>query len=416
MYTSWLGTLPDEALSIYVHIPFCRKLCWYCGCHTQISNRYSPIESYTRLLKREIKLVSAALGKRHSVSQIHFGGGSPTALLPEDFEGIMAVLKDHFDLGEDAQVAIEIDPRTLTEPKVAAYAKSGVTRASIGVQDFNKEVQEAINRVQPFHVVYDSIKMLRDYGINHISTDLIYGLPYQTVERIRRNIDYTLLMEPDRIALFGYAHVPWKKKHMRMIDEVTLPDGLTRVNMLSMATSQLREAGYVDIGIDHFVRQGDAIHQAFLSHRLHRNFQGYEAGGADSIIGLGVSAISTLPQGYVQNTLGQDHYKKAIIANSLPTIKGIAVCKEDRLRRDIINTLMCYMTVAVDKICVEHGFSPCMFDAVLEGLGPLKTDGLITMDAYTITVSPSARQIARLVCSRFDSYLQDVVNKHSRIA
>lgn len=417
LYRKWLESLPEnEELSIYLHIPFCKQLCWYCGCHTKITNRYAPIEAYISLLKNEIALVSKTLKSRRRISQIHFGGGSPSIICPEDFTEIIGSLKSNFIINDDANIAIEIDPRNLTEAKVAAYAKSGVKRASLGVQDFNLKVQKAINRIQPFSCVYEAFRLLRDYGINDISIDLIYGLPYQTIEIIQENISNALLLKPCRIALFGYAHVPWIKKHMSLISEDSLSSAAERMEMFQAASLQLLNAKFTAIGLDHFVREDDAMLQSLKNGDLKRNFQGYEVNASETIIGLGASAISTMPQGYSQNYLEIENYSKAINAGNLPTTKGLILNNDDKLRREIINHLMCYLHADISKICREYNANPETFKETFARLQPLMDDNLIAISGYNISIAPNARQIVRVVCSKFDRYFDNTAEKkHSKL-
>ena len=337
IYTSWLKSLPaDETLSLYFHIPFCRQLCWYCGCFTKITRHYAPIEDYANILAREIRLVSDLL-KARKVCHLHFGGGSPTILLPETFRHLMQIIRAKFEIEKDAEIAIEIDPRNVSEEKISCYAKEGINRASIGVQDFNHETQLAINRKQSFELVYDCVKLLRKYGIEQINLDLIYGLPKQTFTTIKKSVNYSLLLDPSRISLFSYAHVPWIKRHMRLIDKNDLPSNLEKITMFKTATQELQNGNYLLIGLDHFVRKDDEMLLAFQNKKLKRNFQGYTTDKASSLIGFGASSISFLPFGYVQNTSGISEYRADILNKKLPAIKGIAISDEDKIRKRIID-------------------------------------------------------------------------------
>ncbi len=416
-YGEWLGTIEaGEKLSLYVHIPFCRKLCWYCGCNTRATRKYQPVQHYVDYLKREISLVADKLGESRPVKHIHFGGGSPSMLQPRDFTDIMQTLEQLFTIESDAEIAIEIDPRELTEPKVAAYAKSGINRVSLGVQDFHPEVQNAVNRRQPFYVIYDAVNLVREYGIEHINMDLLYGLPHQTTEKIEANVDFAHALKPTRIALFGYAHVPWMKKHMRLIDETALPGASERLAQFDAASKRLNSLGYKTIGLDHFVHSNDPMTEALENHQLRRNFQGYTTDTSDCLIGLGVSSIGALPQGYVQSCTDTRSYFTAIEESRLPVQKGIALSQEDMLRRSIIEELMCYHTVDLEAHCAALGVDARQFAEAINQLGPLAKDGLVTVQGWVITVPETARQAIRLVCAAFDAYLGDTTNKHAQVA
>ena len=292
-YERWLHALQDgQALSLYFHIPFCRQLCWFCGCHTKIVHRYGPIKNYLALLESEMELVHRHLPDS-PVSHVHFGGGSPTVVSAEDFRHFMSVLGSRFKLDENTDIDIEIDPRTLDREKVADYAECGVSRASVGVQDFDDTVQQAINRVQPFPMVRKMINTLSSQGIGKINIDLVYGLPGQTLDTIRETVQKTVSLDPGRISLFGYAHVPWMKKHQAIIQEAQLPDTSLRMEMFEIATELLTAAGYIPIGLDHFAKPEDSLAEASLNGPLKRNFQGYTTDSAKALVGFGVSSISS---------------------------------------------------------------------------------------------------------------------------
>ncbi|WP_262690372.1 oxygen-independent coproporphyrinogen III oxidase [Kordiimonas aestuarii] len=328
-YTSWLNELRDDAsLSLYLHIPYCRQICWYCGCFTKATRKYEPVTTYVDTLLDEIALIRARLSGRQTVGHIHFGGGSPSMLSPRDFTRIMAAIRQHYVVDRDAEVAIELDPREVTEAKVAAYARMGVNRVSLGVQDFHEHVQRAIGRRQPFHVIYDAVQLLKSYGIDEITMDLLYGLPHQTTTDVEENVDLAAALGPGRIALFGYAHVPWMKKHMRLINEDALPDGAARLKLFDAGAGRLASRGYRSIGLDHFVRPTDEMALALSDRTLRRNFQGYTTDTTDALIGFGISAISALPQGYAQNTLVASDYERALAAGQPPVVKGRATTRD----------------------------------------------------------------------------------------
>ncbi len=414
-YRRWLCELPaGETLSLYVHIPFCDTMCWFCACHTRIVNRYEPIKRYLGLLAREVELVTEALGPRRGVTHIHWGGGTPTILVPEDIVYLADSLRRHFDFTADSEFAVEIDPRGVKRELVAALGKAGVTRASLGVQDFSPKVQEAVNRIQPYEETKQVIDWLREEGIREINLDLMYGLPHQGVKEVLDTIDKVLTLEPKRLAIFGYAHVPWMKTHQRMIDESALPDTNERWDLFTTAAARLAERGFVQIGLDHFARQDDNMALALKEGRLHRNFQGYTNDVSENLVGIGASSIGRLPQGYVQNDSQINLYRHAIEEDRLATSRGVAVSEEDRLRRTVIEQLMCNFSADPDEICADFGRIPDIFASEREALTEMAEDGLIEIDGGRITVSDEARPLVRTVCAVFDTYLQSGVGRHSR--
>ena len=420
IYQDWLKNLPqNESLSLYLHIPFCQQMCWYCGCYTKITKKYAPVEDYAALLLREIRMISEILGSKRRVKHIHFGGGSPTILLPQTFSEIMTEVQKNFLVEPYAEIAIEVDPRSVNEEKIAAYAKAKVNRVSIGVQDFDLEVQRAINREQSFEMVYDVIKLFRKYGIDNINLDLIYGLPKQNVESMKRNIDFALLLNPSRIALFSYAHVPWLKKHMRLINEAEMPSALEKLEIYHEMSSKLREAGFVSIGLDHFAKAEDDLARMFFGKNLKRNFQGYSSDSAAHIIGFGASSIGYLyNKGYVQNSAEFGEYKAKILAQELPIAKGYEFCDDDILRKKLIDHLMCYMAIDLDEFCLANNLPSSFFDEEKARIAALEKEGFLSIRNNLIAIDANAAQIVRVVSSFFDKYFCDsgVGAKHSKIA
>ena len=405
-YRTWLKGLPAGLpLSLYLHIPFCDTLCWFCGCHTTVVNRYSPVDSYLSLLLREIEMVGAIIGAGHPVTHIHWGGGSPTMLSPEDVAKLAAALSAHFKIAPDAEFAVEIDPRGLKIEMIRALADAGVNRASIGVQDCDEKVQRAINRIQPYEVTRSAVDRLRAAGIHALNIDLIYGLPYQTMANIERTIELSLDLAPQRFAVFGYAHVPHFKKHMQLIPEEALPGPEERLEQFELAHRLLSSGGYVPIGLDHFARPSDPLALAQKAGTLARNFQGYTTDNAPALVGMGASSISALPQGYLQNKPDVPEYRKSIEAGELPTARGFALEDEDRLRRAIIERLMCDLEVDLDKLAAPYGRSAGDFAAELASLRPLIAEGYVRVDGSRLVVPASARAAVRLVASVFDTYL-----------
>ncbi|PKQ04170.1 MAG: oxygen-independent coproporphyrinogen III oxidase [Alphaproteobacteria bacterium HGW-Alphaproteobacteria-11] len=415
VYARWLGGLdPALPLSLYLHIAYCAEMCWFCGCHTRATKKYAPVADYLDALLAEARLVSRHLPARMKIDHVHFGGGSPTLLTPGDFGRTLAVLREYYNIPLDAEIAVELDPRTADEPYVAAMARAGVTRASIGVQDFDERVQRAINRIQPHEVTARVIGWLRAAGISAINMDLCYGLPHQTVASLLDTVDKAAALRPSRIALFGYAHVPWMKRHQRLIPEAALPGLAERWEQYEAAAARLAAHGYVAVGLDHFALPDDEMAKAHEAHALHRNFQGYTTDAAPVLIGLGASAIGALPQGYAANELAIDRYKEAVREGRLPVTRGIAVTREDRLRRAVIERLMCDMGVDLDEIALMHDVEADRFDGELDRLAPLEADGIVTRDGRRVTLTEEGRPLVRAVCAVFDKYLGQGAARHSK--
>ncbi|MBI2236328.1 MAG: oxygen-independent coproporphyrinogen III oxidase [Magnetospirillum sp.] len=415
-YKGWLaGIDPGLELSLYLHIAYCAEMCWFCGCHTKITKRYAPVAAYMESLWREMALVAEALPTRMTARHIHFGGGSPTILSAEDFVRTIDLLRQRFILKDGAEVAVELDPRTADEAYVKAMAGAGVTRASIGVQDLDPKVQQAINRIQPYEITEQVTGWLRHHGVAEVNIDLIYGLPFQTLDGLLNTIDKAVTgLKPRRVALFGYAHVPWMKKHQRLIPEESLPDTATRFAQYEQGCRLLTETlGYVQVGLDHFAAPDDELAVALKATRLHRNFQGYTTDTAPALIGLGASGIGSLPQGYVANEGDIHAYQRAIVEGRLPTARGVAVSADDLIRRDIIERLMCDLEVDLDQVAGRHG-SAERFEVELASLTPLQADGLVTVDGRHITVTDDGRTLVRAVCAAFDRYLRQGEQRHSK--
>ena len=415
MYGDWLKALdPAVPLSLYHHIPFCDEMCWFCGCYTKIVKRYDPVAEYLDHLLMEIDLVADTLPGRFQARHMHWGGGSPTMLKGTDWRRIIEKLRTRFDFTIDAEVAVELDPRTATEEYVKQMAEAGVNRTSIGVQDFDPKVQEAIHRIQPYDVTKQVVEWMAKHGITSFNMDLMYGLPYQTTDKVLDMVDKAADMQPRRVALFGYAHVPWMKSHMKMIPEEALPGTDERWEQFVKASELLEDKGYVKVGLDHFAHPDDSMAGALDDGSLQRNFQGYTTDKASQMIGLGASAIGQLPQGYTQNLLPLRDYKKAVTEGRLPTGKGLALTDEDRLRADVIERIMCDMKVDLGAVCAVHGVELSHFDAEAAKLVPLVEDGICASDGATITVTEDGRAFVRLVAAAFDQYLEKGQKRHSK--
>lgn len=414
-YADWLASLPSDATaSLYLHVPFCRSMCWYCGCHTTITQRDAPIVDYLAVLRREIDLVADRLSSPLPVRHVHFGGGTPTIMEPSEFLGLVELMRQRFVLDGSAEIAVEIDPRTLTRTMTAALGEAGVSRASLGVQSFDPVVQRAINRIQSFEQTARATNGLRDAGVRGINFDLIYGLPHQTVESCVDTVRKSIELRPERFSVFGYAHIPTFKKHQRKIDEAALPDGAARYEQAEAIAEALVEAGYRRIGLDHYALPEDSMVQAQVDGVLHRNFQGYTTDPSDVLIGFGASAIGRLTQGYVQNEVVLGRYAERISRGELATAKGYALTADDRLRADLIERVMCDFRVDVSEICSRHGAAP---ESILQTIPRLKTlekDGVIRLDGHVLSVNDDTRFLVRSVASVFDAYLGASGRTHSR--
>jgi oxygen-independent coproporphyrinogen III oxidase len=413
-YERWLATFSDTTpVSVYVHVPFCAQLCLYCGCHTTAVRHYAPIQAYAELLLREIAIVSGFLGGR-SASHLHWGGGTPTMLAAHDFRAIMAALRANLTFASAAEIAIEIDPRTVTREYVTQLAEAGITRASLGVQDFDARVQMAVNREQSFERTARVADWLRRAGIGSINLDLMYGLPYQSTASVEATARRALALDADRIVLFGYAHVPWMKRHQRLIPEAALPGSSERFAQSRAAADVLIASGYQPIGLDHFAKADDLMAQRQRAGRLRRNFQGYTTDESRTLIGFGASAIGTFPDGYVQNTPSAVAYRTTISAGGLAAARGCALTEDDRLRRDVIERLMCDLYVDLAERCAAHNSSADRFPAELAKLDALANDGLVERSGYMISIPERARPFIRTICAAFDAYLSEDETRLSR--
>jgi oxygen-independent coproporphyrinogen-3 oxidase len=402
-YKYWLEQSAHD-ISLYIHIPFCMRLCHYCGCHMRVVNTYKPVEQYLEALKQEIVNIKQHLHSSSRISHLHFGGGSPTMLKAPDFQGLMQAVYKNFEISGNAEISIEADPRNLNEAKIATYAKNGVNRLSLGVQDFNEEVLSLINRPQPFHLTYRAIEMAREYGIGNINFDLMYGLPGQTPETILETMDLALMLEPSRIAFFGYAHVPWLKRHQNLMPAEKIPGPQERYEMQEQGASRIIAAGYEPVGIDHFALPEDSMYQALRGGKLHRNFQGYTTDHARTLIGLGASAISSFDEGYIQNATDIKDYMQLVQKGDLAARKQLFLSPEDYPVKAIIESLMCYLEVDLVQIRKQFSLAEGCFDFAQEKLKALADDRIISVINERIVINPEFRVLARIVCELFDHH------------
>jgi oxygen-independent coproporphyrinogen-3 oxidase len=394
-------------LSLYVHIPFCESLCYYCACNKIISRHHDRAAPYLRYLEREVALHTAVLGTRQKVSQLHLGGGTPTFLSDDELRSLMAMLRANFNCAVDGEYAIEVDPRTIDVGRLAALADMGFNRLSFGVQDFDPVVQKAVHRVQPASDVFALVEAARERGFESINVDLIYGLPHQTPASFDRTLAQVAQLRPDRIALYAYAHLPERFKPQRRIIQSDLPDASAKISMLSRSLAALMAAGYIYVGMDHFALPGDPLAVAKRQGRLHRNFQGYSTQPDHDLIALGVSSIGRIGATYSQNAKTLPEYYDAIDRGQFPVVRGLALGRDDLIRRAVIMALMCQGHCLFESIDLAYLVDfKSYFAAELESLHRLEEQGLVQIDETGIQVTGMGWYFVRAVAMVFDRYLQ----------
>jgi len=399
-HASWLGRLDArEDVSLYLHVPYCREICLYCGCNTKKAARDNVIDAYRRALEAEIEMVAGLLKETPGVARLHWGGGTPSILGPDGLRSVLTVLRRAFPFKPGFEHAIELDPRHVTKELADGLAELGITRASLGVQDVNPLVQAAIGRLQPLAMIESAVARVRAAGIGSLNFDLIYGLPLQTTESIRKTCAHVVAMEPDRIACFGYAHLPRLKANQRRIDETKLPSQDQRIEQADAMAEALVAAGYQRIGIDHFAKPGDELARAATSGRLHRNFQGYTDDASCVLLGLGASSISTFADGFVQNVSDVPRYVRAITSGALASARGCRIDENDRLRGLVIERLMCDFAVDLAAVAPDTDFSE-----ELAMLAPMRRDRLVAIDGNKVTMTEDGRAVVRVVAAVFDTY------------
>lgn len=414
VYARWLRQLkPRQTLSLYIHIPWCDRLCWFCGCNTKQTRKYDPLKTYLAALENEMETISGLVDPGCRVTALHLGGGSPTMLKPEDMVWLSKALRSRFQFEDDAEISVEMDPNDLDADKYDALAEIGLTRASIGVQDFDEKVQQAINREQTFEQTREVVEQVRARGVRSVNCDVLYGLPFQTRDSVDRTIEQVVSLRPDRIALFGYAHVPWMKTHQKMIDEAELPDITERFAQMNRASWSLTAAGYTAIGIDHFALPADSLATAAASGAMRRNFQGYTSDTADALIGMGASSIGQLPQGYIQNQPSTGEYQRQVNMGRLPVVRGFELSLEDRLRARIIELLMCDFAFSFSTIRHEFGGAAERALDEAENFARCDADGMVEFSGGLFQVTDKGRPFVRSIASAFDSYFGEGTARHS---
>ncbi len=396
----------DMGLSLYVHVPFCHKLCWYCGCNMLVTKQQDLVERYLDAVITEIDRYSKVIDTRRPVVQIHWGGGTPTYLSSEQITRLYTAITDRFTLAPEAEVSIEIHPPVTTFEQLETLAKLGFNRVSMGVQDFDEEVQKAVNRIQPFEQTKGIIDKARELGFISVNTDLMYGLPFQTVERFSKTLDQIQALRPDRIALFNYAHVPWLKPHQNLIKEETLPTPDEKIALFELAIDRMIQQGYHYIGMDHFALPDNELSIAQADRTLRRNFMGYTTCADSDLYAFGMSSIGDLDSAYLANPRKLPDYLAAMEQEGLPVTRGMVLTADDRLRRDVINRIICHLHLDKAEIERLHGIDfDAYFAAELPKLEPLAQDGLLEIHPDHLVVTPRGQLLLRNICMVFDAYL-----------
>lgn len=415
-YKTWLQAFPEEEpVSLYLHVPFCDELCKFCACNTQVVHQEKIRVAYGNLLCEELRRLAVLLKTRRQVSFIHFGGGTPTTLPIESIKHVMQTLRGMFSVQDDADISIEIDPRHISEAYLDVLQSLGFTRASIGVQDLDPKVQRACGRLQSFELISDCIHQIRQRNIKSVNFDLIYGLPNQTVESVQETIRAIITLKPDRLAVFGYAHVPWKFRRQTLLEGDVLPNSSERFEQRQLIDEMLKKAGYQAIGFDHYALPHDSMSLAARNGQLHRNFQGYTVDRAKALLGVGASAISILPQGIVQNHPASLTYQQAMQnTDSLPLARGVIRTNEDRFRWEIIERLMCDLSVDLQKVIRQYHQKASLLEEFLKKLQGLEADGFITVTNGVIQVTETGRPFLRNIAVVFDAYYCVAPNRHAQ--
>lgn len=395
----------EGPLSVYVHLPFCEKRCHFCGCHVIISPDKAPASPYLDLLKREIELIAKRLPNRRQIAQLHLGGGTPTYFSPAQLTDLLQHLFAHFEVVDGAELAVEVDPRVTSAAHVDTLADLGFNRMSLGVQDFTRDVQEAIGRVQTIEQTARIMEQARERGYRGLNVDLIYGLPHQSARSFEATVDQVIALGADRCAVYSFAYVPDGRGHQNRIDLTALPDPQDKLGLFAIARERFLAAGYVPIGMDHFAKPDDELGRARIAGTLRRNFQGYTVIPADDVLGLGISAIGDMRGAYLQNHKKLSRYTEAVEAGELPIYRGVARSPDDELRRDAIHRLMCNFRVDLDAVAEAHGHADHhVFDDALEHLRPMQDEGLVEVEGGLVTATPEGELFVRNLAMCFDTY------------
>lgn len=403
-------------LSLYLHIPFCHKLCYYCGCNKIVTRHQHKADQYLAALAQEMAFYQPLVSNK-TIKLLHLGGGTPTFLTEAQLSQLMQLLQQHFSLAPDAEISIEIDPRSCSDDKLRHLKQLGFNRVSFGVQDLDEKVQIAINRVQDTDLIRHQVKLCRELGFSSVNLDLIYGLPYQQAESFAETVAEIIRLDPDRISLFSYAHLPERFAAQRKIPNSSLPQAPEKLALMQLAISQFVAAGYQFIGMDHFAKTADALAQAQQAGKLQRNFQGYTTAGQDALLGLGVSSISQVNGVLWQNSKELPAYYAALADSALPVERGFTLNYDDRLRAALISQLICHFTLDITAFCAKWQLSSFWdyFDTALQQLQPFMEDGLVEVYAGRLQVTELGRLWVRSICACFDAYLQQGQQRYSKV-
>ena len=400
------ASIANRDLSLYFHIPFCDTLCYFCGCSMMVTRNQSKIEQYIEYLEKEIILLKQQIDDDRKVIQLHWGGGTPTHLSPAQIRKLGAIIHKYFNFHEDAEVGVEIDPRELTRDHMVALSEVGFNRCSMGIQDFDHKVQKAVNRIQPENITRDAVNWARELGFKSINLDLMYGLPFQNHKTYGETIDTVMSMNPDRLAVFNYAHLPNMIKHQQLIKEDWLPSGDQKLELLKLSIEKLNDNGYIYIGMDHFAKPDDELTIAMQNGTLYRNFQGYSTHAGIDMFAIGITSIGMQSDIYVQNYKKLDEYYKALDAQKLPIMRGVTLNTDDQLRREVITELMCNFKLSKSKFEKKYQIQfNSYFAEALEQLISLEEDGLIVLSENQLEVTDTGRLLIRNIVMNFDYYL-----------
>ncbi len=406
-FADWVRALaPGSRISLYIHIPFCRRLCWFCACRTQGTSSDAPVIAYVETLKAELALLRAALPEGVTLSRLHWGGGTPTLLLPAQMRDLAGAIFDVVPLGPDSEFSVEIDPNEIDDARLDALAAAGMNRASIGVQDFDAEIQAIIGRDQSYEITQAAVQAIRARGVRSLNADILYGLPNQTNAKLAASVQKLLSLSPDRVALYGYAHVPWMARRQQMIPSDTLPRPEERLDLFETARRLFEWDGYDEIGIDHFARPEDGLGRAMRAGTLRRNFQGYTDDTAEALVGLGASSISRFPQGYAQMNPATSGWTKAVRAGQFATTRGHVFRGDDLLRARIIEALMCDFAVRKAELSSRFDVTAEALDALFAPVAE-KFAGYVTHDAAGLSIPVRGRPLTRMIAAAFDAYAMD---------
>lgn len=403
-YRNWIENIPENSdISLYVHVPFCRRLCWFCACRTQGTQSVEPVRAYVEMLLQELALLKRHLPTGVRLSRLHWGGGTPTLLSPDMMRQLSEAIADVADFAEHSEFSVEIDPNEIDAERLDVLAAAGMNRASIGVQDFDEDIQKTIGRIQSYEVTRRAVDLIRERGVTSLNADILYGLPHQSKARITESVQKLLSFAPDRVALYGYAHVPWMAKRQQMIPSDALPTPTERLELFDTAQRLFAWDGYSDIGIDHFAIKGDSLEIAQRTGKLRRNFQGYTDDTSEVLVGLGASSISRVPQGYAQNNPRTSAHTSAIRAGEFSASRGHRFTKDDKMRGRIIEALMCDFFVSTEEILGNYNLSEAELYALFNRVDAA-FEGLLKVNETGLYIPPKARPLTRMIARHFDAY------------